>query len=110
MPEEKGPEVEALYRSVLDLASKAFAIVQPDMQVDIAQSLPPAKDPIQHAYLIASMLGLDVTKDQTLLEAPTPDQWGQASSVVGKYRSGEPNNDVARNHDEYLAGIFAEHG
>jgi len=46
----------------------------------------------------------------TLLEAPTPDQWGQASSVVGKYRSGEPNNDVARNHDEYLAGIFAEHG
>ncbi len=71
MPEEKGPEVEALYRSVLDLASKAFAIVQPDMQVDIAQSLPPSKDPIQHAYLIASMLGLDVTKDQTLLEAPT---------------------------------------
>jgi ATP-dependent Lon protease len=71
MPEEKGPEVEALYRSVLDLASKAFAIVQPDMQVDIAQSLPPSGDPIQHAYLIASMLGLDVTKDQTLLEAST---------------------------------------
>jgi ATP-dependent Lon protease len=71
MPEEKGPEVEALYRSVLDLASKAFAIVQPDMQVDIAQSLPPSEDPIHHAYLIASMLGLDVTKDQTLLEAPT---------------------------------------
>jgi len=71
MPEEKGPEVEALYRSVLDLASKAFAIVQPDMQVDIAQSLPPSENPIQHAYLIASMLGLDVAKDQTLLEAPT---------------------------------------
>jgi ATP-dependent Lon protease len=71
MPEEKGPEVEALYRSVLDLASKAFAIVQPDMQVDIAQSLPPSEDPVHHAYLIASMLGLDVAKDQTLLEAPT---------------------------------------
>src|SRR6266540_4236810 len=71
MPEEKGPEVEALYRSVLELASKALAIVQPDMQVDIAKSLPPAEDLIHHAYLIASMLGLDVTKDQTLLEAPT---------------------------------------
>ena len=71
MPEEKGPEVEALYRSVLDLASRAMAIVQPDMQVDIAKSLPPAEDLIHHAYLIASMLGLDVTKDQTLLEAPT---------------------------------------
>src|SRR6266511_2735660 len=71
MPEEKGPEVEALYRSVLELASKALAIVQPDMQVDIAKSLPPAEDPVQHAYLIASMLGLDVTKEQTLLEAPT---------------------------------------
>ena len=46
----------------------------------------------------------------TLLEAPTPDQWERASAVVGKYRSGEPNNDVARNHDEYLAEIFAEHG
>jgi ATP-dependent Lon protease len=71
MSEEQGPEVEALYRSVLDLASKALAIVQPDVQVDVAKSLPPAEDPIQHAYLIASMLGLDVTKEQTLLEAPT---------------------------------------
>jgi ATP-dependent Lon protease len=71
MPEEKGPEVEALYRSMLDLASRAMAIVQPDMQVDIAKSLPPAEDLIHHAYLIASMLGLDVTKEQTLLEAPT---------------------------------------
>jgi ATP-dependent Lon protease len=71
MPEEKGPEVEALYRSVLELASKALAIVQPDMQVDIAKSLPPAEDLVQHAYLIASMLGLDVAKEQTLLEAPT---------------------------------------
>lgn len=44
-----------------------------------------------------------------LLETPTPDQWERASAVVGKYRSGEPNNDVARNHDDYLAEIFAEH-
>jgi ATP-dependent Lon protease len=71
MPEEKGPELEALYRSVLELASKALVIVQPDVQVDIAKSLPPAEDLVQHAYLIASMLGLDVIKEQTLLEAPT---------------------------------------
>jgi len=43
-----------------------------------------------------------------LLAKPTPDQWERASAVVGKYRSGEPNNDVARNHDEYLAEIYGE--
>ena len=43
-----------------------------------------------------------------LLEKPTPDQWERASAVVGKYRSGEPDNDVARNHDEYLADIYGE--
>jgi len=43
-----------------------------------------------------------------LLASPTPEAWERASAVVGKYRSGEPNNDVARNHDEYLAETYGE--
>ncbi len=56
---------------MIELASRALAIVQPQAQVDISQLLSPAEDPVQHAYLIASMLSLDVTREQTLLEAPT---------------------------------------
>ena len=43
-----------------------------------------------------------------LLARPTPDAWARASAVVGKYRSGEADNDVARNHDEYLAAIYGD--
>lgn len=43
-----------------------------------------------------------------LLNTPTPDEWERASAVVGKYRSGGPSNDVARNHDGYLAEIYAD--
>jgi len=71
LPDEKGPEIETLYRSVIELASRALAIVQPQAQVDLSQLLPLTEDPVQHAYLTASMLGLDVTREQTLLEAPT---------------------------------------
>ena len=43
-----------------------------------------------------------------LLAKPTPDDWARASAVVGKYSSGEQNNDVARNHDKYLAEIYGQ--
>jgi ATP-dependent Lon protease len=71
LPEEKGAELEALHRSVLELAAKAVSIMQPQAQIDISQLLPPAEDPLLHAYLIGSMLSLDVAKEQALLEAPT---------------------------------------
>ena len=45
---------------------------------------------------------------EDLLGKPAPDDWDRASAVVGKYSSGEPNSDVARNHDKYLAEIYGE--
>ncbi len=71
LPEEKGAELEALYRSMIGLAGKALAILQQQAQVDLSQILPPAEDHLMHAYLIGSMLSLDVAKAQALLEAPT---------------------------------------
>jgi ATP-dependent Lon protease len=71
LPEDSGAEVEALHRAVLDLAARALALAQPQAPVDISQLIAQARDPIQVVHLIASMLSLDLAKEQQLLEAPT---------------------------------------
>src|SRR5260370_934718 len=48
-----------------------MAVAQPQTPVDVSQLLAQARDPIQGVYLIASMLSLDLQKEQELLEAPT---------------------------------------
>jgi ATP-dependent Lon protease len=68
-PEDQGMEVEALHRAVIELAARAMAIAQPQTPVDLSQLLAQARDPIQVAYLIASMLSLSLNKEQELLEA-----------------------------------------
>jgi ATP-dependent Lon protease len=70
-PEDQGTEIEALHRAVIELASRAMAIAQPQTPVDVSQILAQARDPVQVVYLIASMLSLDLEKEQQLLEAPT---------------------------------------
>src|SRR5262249_43433708 len=70
-PEDQSTEIEALHRAVLDLAARAMAIAQPQTPIDLSQLLAQARDPIQVVYLIASMLSLDMEKEQQLLEAPT---------------------------------------
>jgi ATP-dependent Lon protease len=70
-PDDGGTEVEALHRAVLELAARAMALAQPQTPVDVSQLLAQARDPIQVVYLIASMLSLDLEKEQQLLEAPT---------------------------------------
>jgi ATP-dependent Lon protease len=71
LPEETGTEIEALYRSVLELSGRVLELAQPQAQVDLRQLAAQAGDPLRLAYLIGSMLSLDVTKEQALLEAPT---------------------------------------
>jgi ATP-dependent Lon protease len=70
-PTDEGTEVEALYRSVLDLMGKILELAQPQGQVNIAQLAAQAHDPLRLCYLVASMLGLELTKEQALLEANT---------------------------------------
>ncbi|HLN32579.1 MAG TPA: endopeptidase La [Gemmataceae bacterium] len=71
LPDEQGTEVEALHGAVLELAARALALAQPQTPVDLGQLLSQARDPIQMVYLIGSMLSLDLSKEQGLLEAPT---------------------------------------
>ncbi|MDW8222352.1 MAG: endopeptidase La [Gemmatales bacterium] len=70
-PEDAGPEVEALYRSILDIARRILELsgaeAPPNLQEIVAQQ----GDPLRVAYFIGSMLSLDVPKEQALLEATT---------------------------------------
>jgi ATP-dependent Lon protease len=69
--EETSPELEALYRSILELSGRVLQLAQPQAQVDVSQLAAQAGDPLRLAYLIGSMLSLDAVKEQALLEAPT---------------------------------------
>jgi ATP-dependent Lon protease len=72
LPQDEGPEVEATQRAVLEQAGRAVELAQPQQgPANILQMLAGAGDPLRLAYLLASMLGLDVEKEQALLEANT---------------------------------------
>lgn len=68
-PCELTAETEALQRSVLELASKAISMTQPQMQMDVSQLVSGTEDPMKLTFLLASMLGLGLEKEQALLEA-----------------------------------------
>jgi ATP-dependent Lon protease len=71
VPDDRGTEVEALHRAILELAGRVLELAQPQAPVNLEQLAAQASDPLQLAYLIGSMLSLDVKKEQDLLEAPT---------------------------------------
>ena len=70
-PTDDGTEVEALHRTVLDQAAKVIQLTQPEAQVNVQQLAAQTAGPLHLAYLISSMMGMDVQKEQALLEAPT---------------------------------------
>jgi ATP-dependent Lon protease len=71
LAEDGGTEVEGLRRAVIELAARALSLAQPQAQIDVNQLLGQARDPMQLVYLLASMMTLDLTREQALLEAPT---------------------------------------
>lgn len=68
---EKGPEVEALQRSILDLTNKLISLSNPNSAQQLGQAVGSVEDPLYLAYLLASLLGLSVEKEQSILEAMT---------------------------------------
>ncbi len=71
LPDDQGPEVEALHRSLLDLANKMLELAQPENPISLSQLAAQAPDPLVLGFLLASMVGLDVAKEQQLLETPS---------------------------------------
>jgi ATP-dependent Lon protease len=69
LPYERGAEIEALHRSVLELAGRALSLARPQAQVDLSQLVGATEDSLRLVYLLGSMLSLDVAKEQALLEA-----------------------------------------
>jgi ATP-dependent Lon protease len=71
LPEDGGSEVEALSGALLEMASKAIALAQPQSAAEVTRMLASSEDPLRMAYLLASIFSLDMAKEQELLEAET---------------------------------------
>jgi ATP-dependent Lon protease len=71
LPQDGGSEVEALSGALLELASKAIALAQPQSAAELTRMLAGSEDPVRLAYLLASIFSLDLAKEQELLEAET---------------------------------------
>jgi ATP-dependent Lon protease len=69
LPTDTGTEVEALHRAIADLAARVLELAQVQTPVSIQQMVAQSQDPLRFAFLLGSMLSLDVTKEQALLEA-----------------------------------------
>jgi ATP-dependent Lon protease len=68
-PQDEGTELEALHGEVITLAQKVLELVQPQTQQNVAQLVARERDPLWLAYLIGSLLSLEVDKEQALLSA-----------------------------------------
>jgi ATP-dependent Lon protease len=71
IPEETNTEIEAMRRAILELSARAIQLAQPNAPVEVTQMLAENEEPLQLTYLIGSVLGLPVEKEQGLLEAPS---------------------------------------
>ena len=69
LPEDRGPEVEALMQAIIELAGKAVELAQPQAPPELARMLAGGDDPLRMCFLLASMLSLETAKEQALLEA-----------------------------------------
>jgi ATP-dependent Lon protease len=71
LPEDKGPEVEALQGALIELAGEALTLAQPNAPQELRGLLAANEDPMRLAFVLASMFSLDAEKSQSLLEAPS---------------------------------------
>jgi len=71
VPQEVGPEIEALQRSILDMSNKLISLSSPQAAQQLGEVVGSVDKPLNLVYLIASLLGLNVEKEQALLEAAT---------------------------------------
>jgi ATP-dependent Lon protease len=70
-PQDWNTEIEASHRAMIDLSEKMLELVDPEMKINLNYALSELKKPLNQAYLIASLLPLDVEKEIVLLSAST---------------------------------------
>ncbi|MCG6869909.1 MAG: endopeptidase La [Gammaproteobacteria bacterium] len=67
--EDTDSEVEALHRTMLDLAARMLALGPPQMQINLQQMVSELDQPVEQAYVLASLLSIDTEKQHQLLAA-----------------------------------------
>ncbi|HET8547179.1 MAG TPA: endopeptidase La [Bryobacteraceae bacterium] len=86
LPTDTGPEVQALQGALIELAGKAIELAQPQAPPELVRMLAATDDPLRLVFLLASVLSLDLEKEQALLEAQTR---VEAMSLMHGYLSHE---------------------
>lgn len=71
LPDDSTNETEALTISIVDTGSKLVTLMQGQSPADIAKMFAAHADPLHLAFMVASVLNLDVEKEQALLETPS---------------------------------------
>src|SRR5579862_7402623 len=71
LPDDKGPEIEALQGALAELAGEALTLAQPNTPQELRGLLASNDDPLRLTFVLAAMFSLDAEKAQSLLEAPT---------------------------------------
>jgi ATP-dependent Lon protease len=73
MPDDSSRETEALTLSIVEMGSKFVGLIQNDRHTphELARMFTTHEDPLQLAYMVASIMNLEGTREQALLEAPT---------------------------------------
>jgi len=69
LPTDSSDEVEALQRELVELGLKALSLTQPQAPPEVSRTFLTADNPMQLAFTLATNFGMDVEKQQALLEA-----------------------------------------
>jgi len=72
-PDDSSRETEALTLSIIEMGTKFAGLIQTPQgsPQDLASMFTSHEDPLRLAYMVASLMNLETTKEQSLLEAPT---------------------------------------
>jgi len=73
MPDDSSRETEALTLSIVEMGSKFVGLIQNERHTpqELARMFTTHEDPLRLAYMVASIMNLEGTREQALLEAPT---------------------------------------
>ena len=72
-PDDSSRETEALTLSIVEMGAKFVGLTQGPSQSpqELARMFTSQEDPLRLAYMIASIMNLEISREQALLEAPT---------------------------------------
>src|SRR3984957_8610812 len=73
MPDDSSRETEALTLSIVEMGSKFVGLIQNERHSaqELARMFTTHEDPLRLAYMVVSIMNLEGTREQALLEAPT---------------------------------------